>query len=105
MSGKNSILGLSEQKKSRISGYFNTYEHLKRHAQLSWAWKKFLTSGPDYLTFVNNPVTVLVPMFWWFEAHNMPLVRLSFGWCEITAIPITENAQVGTVGETNILIT
>ena len=40
MSGKNSILGLPEPKKSRISWYFYTYEHLKFHAQLSWAWKK-----------------------------------------------------------------
>ena len=35
MSMKNSILGLSEPKKSRISQYFYTYEHLKFHAQLS----------------------------------------------------------------------
>ena len=32
---KNSILGLSEPKKSRFSGYFCTYVHLKFHAQLS----------------------------------------------------------------------
>ena len=36
---KNSILGLSEREKSWISRYFYTYEHLKFHAQLSWAWK------------------------------------------------------------------
>ena len=35
MSGKNSILGLSEPVKGRISRYFYTYEHLKFHAQLS----------------------------------------------------------------------
>ena len=35
MSRKNSILGLSESDKSRISLYFYTYEHLKFHAQLS----------------------------------------------------------------------
>ena len=35
MSGKNSIVGLSEPEKCRISGYFYTYEHLKFHAQLS----------------------------------------------------------------------
>ena len=35
MRGKNSILGLSEHIKSRISLYFYTYEHLKFHAQLS----------------------------------------------------------------------
>ena len=32
ISGKNSILDLSEPKKSRISLYFYTYEHLKFHA-------------------------------------------------------------------------
>ena len=35
MSGKNSILGLSEPFKSQISLYLYTYEHLKFHAQLS----------------------------------------------------------------------
>ena len=35
VSGKNSILGLSEPKKSQISRYFYTYKHLKSHAQLS----------------------------------------------------------------------
>ena len=33
MSGKNSILGLSEPKKCRISRYLYTYELLKFHAQ------------------------------------------------------------------------
>ena len=45
MSGENSILGLSEPKKGRISWYFYTYEHLQFHAQLSWAWKKFYNLG------------------------------------------------------------
>ena len=35
MSGKNSIHGLSEPKKSQISGYFYLYEHLEFHTQLS----------------------------------------------------------------------
>ena len=48
MSGKNSILGLAEPKKSRISWYFYTYEHLKFHAQLSWAQKKFYNLGAWY---------------------------------------------------------
>ena len=45
---ENSILGLSEHKKSWISWYFYTYEHLKFHAQLSWVehGKSFITSGP-----------------------------------------------------------
>ena len=46
MSRKNSILGLSEPEKSWISLYFYTYEHLKFHAQLSWAWNKFYNLGP-----------------------------------------------------------
>ena len=41
MSRKNSILDFFEPKKSRISWYFYTYEHLKFPAQLSWVWKKF----------------------------------------------------------------
>ena len=40
MSGKNSILVLSEPRKSRISWYVYTYEHLKFHAQLSGDWQK-----------------------------------------------------------------
>ena len=44
MSRKNSILGLSESEESWI-WYFYTYEHLKFHAQLSWAWKKFYNLG------------------------------------------------------------
>ena len=48
MSGKNSILGLTESKKGRISWYFYTYKHLKFHAQLRVEHEKsFITSGPD----------------------------------------------------------
>ena len=35
MSGKNSIVGLSEPKKADFLIYFYTYEHLKFHAKLS----------------------------------------------------------------------
>ena len=45
ISRKNSILCLSEPNKSQNSWYFYTYEHLKFHAQLSWAWKKFHNLG------------------------------------------------------------
>ena len=48
MSGKNSIQGLPQPKTSRISWYFYTYEHLKFHAQLSWAWKKFYNLGANF---------------------------------------------------------
>ena len=41
MSRKNNILDLTEPKKRQISWYLYIYEHLKFHAQLSWAWKKF----------------------------------------------------------------
>ena len=46
MSGKNNILCLTELNKSRISWFFHTYEDLKFRAQLSWAWKSFITPGP-----------------------------------------------------------
>ena len=46
MSGKNSILGLSDPKKSITYWHFYTYEHLKFHAQESRAWKKFYNLGP-----------------------------------------------------------
>ena len=55
MSGKNSILGLSEPKTSWISWHFYPYEHLKFHAQLSWAWKKFYNLGAS--AFFNMPQT------------------------------------------------
>ena len=62
MSRKNSILHLSEPDKSWISWYFYTYEHLKFHAQLSWAEKKFYNLGPILQDFrivklgqVENP--------------------------------------------------
>ena len=45
MNRKNSIISLSEPKKCWISYDFYTYEHLKFHAQLSWAWKKFYNIG------------------------------------------------------------
>ena len=47
MSGKNSILGFSEPIQSWIYWYmyFYTYEHLKFHAKLSWARKKFYNLG------------------------------------------------------------
>ena len=42
MSGKNSILGLSEPKKSRISWYFYTYELLKFHVSTELSMKNVL---------------------------------------------------------------
>ena len=39
MSRKNSIIGISEPEKSRISWYFYAYEHLKFHALLNWVEK------------------------------------------------------------------
>ena len=46
ISGENSILGLSELNISQISWYFYTYKHLKFHAQMSLAQKKFYNLGP-----------------------------------------------------------
>ena len=55
MSGENNILSLTEPWKGRISWYFYTYEHLKFHAQLSWAWKKFYNLGTWFLLAVLSP--------------------------------------------------
>ena len=49
MSGKNNILSLPEPEISPISRYFYTSEHLKFHAQLSWARKKFYNLGTSFL--------------------------------------------------------
>ena len=54
MSRKNSILGFSEPNGSQISWYFYTYEHLKFHAQLSWAWKKFYNFGARSRLFAHR---------------------------------------------------
>ena len=54
MNKKNSILGLSESKKLWISRYFYTYEHLKFHDQLSWAWKKFYNLRSRYIFLVTR---------------------------------------------------
>ena len=56
MSRKNSILNLPEPEKGWISWYFHTYEHLKFHAQLSWAWKKFynLEAWVSHIFTVSN---------------------------------------------------
>ena len=49
MSMKSSIPGLSEPPQKAefldISWYFYTYERLKFHAQLRWAWIKFYNLG------------------------------------------------------------
>ena len=46
MNGKNSFLCLSELKKEvEFLDIFYTFEHLKFHAQLSWAWNKFYNLG------------------------------------------------------------
>ena len=48
-----------------ICRYFSFYEQLKFHAQLSWAWKSFITSEP-YLK-----------IFWHKWSFDGPLPRLS----------------------------
>ena len=58
-SGKNSILRIWALK-SQISWYFHTYEHLKFHAQLNLAWKKFITSlGPYQVDVLKTRKTTL----------------------------------------------
>ena len=60
MSGKNSILGVSGPEKGQISRYFYTYVHLKFHAQLSWAWKKFYSLGARSDKAVDSILSVPV---------------------------------------------
>ena len=78
MSGKNSILGLSDPKKSRISWYLYTYEHLKFHAQLSWAWNKFYILGawaswPSCFQYVKIKVShsLIAVGQWGLESHRI----------------------------------
>ena len=65
MSRKNNILGLTEPKKSRISWYFYTYEHLKSHAQLSWVEheKSFITSRP-FVFWMGWKKTIRPELLW-----------------------------------------
>ena len=77
MSRKNSILGLSESEKSWISWYFYTYYHLKFHAQLSWAWKKFYNLGP----WLN--VGYIVTSFTLFRSQEKNCVEMLFCWYKI----------------------
>ena len=60
MSGKNSILGLSEPEKCWISWYFHTCEQLNFYAQLSWAWKKFYNLGPRYAFIGSNSFIIIL---------------------------------------------
>ena len=73
MSRKNSILGLCESEKSLVSWYFYAYEHLKFHAQLSWAWKKVLEPRVLILDLVafSNEVTDS-----WLYIRSMSLALL-----------------------------
>ena len=69
MSRKSSILGLSESKKSQIYWYFYTYEHLKFHAQLSWAWKMFYNLGAS-LASVWVPAGGTLPIVGRLSLHT-----------------------------------
>ena len=44
-----------------ICRYFIFYEQLKFHAQLSWAWKSFITYGPD--CFIRRSLSLLGPAY------------------------------------------
>ena len=78
ISGKNSILGLSEQKKSRISRYFYTYEHLKFRAQMSWAWKKFYNIGYSCLETYQSCCKSL-DLVVWIQRGNLDERSCSVG--------------------------
>ena len=75
MSRKNSILSLSEPEKCWLYWYFHTYEHLKFHAQVSWAWKKFYNLGArlynsPWWECVNLSYTGLC-IWHWFKKHRL----------------------------------
>ena len=63
MSRKNNILGLPELEKSWLSWYFHTYEHLKFHAQLRWAWKKFYWAISVYPVLICRLTSVSQDIF------------------------------------------
>ena len=71
MSRKNSILHLSEPDKSWISWYFYAYEHLKFHAQLSWAQKKFYNLGPRSWCFFYWSKYLFVGLYAWKTQHSI----------------------------------
>ena len=52
-----------------ISCDFYTYEHLKFHAQLSWAWKKFYNLGARRLSegYKNYIIYVMSIHIWHLE--------------------------------------
>ena len=75
MSRKNSIQGLHEPEKWWISWYFYTYEHLKFHAQLSWAWN-FLYNRHKNDTFYGVNCS-----FRWLHV-NLCVSKISSIWSE-----------------------
>ena len=91
MSRKNSLLHLSEPDKSWISWYFYTYEHLKFHAQLSWAQKKFYNLRPwsyrrffsSYFPSVSLPTAASPTHFLFLSRYMYPpivLIWLKYCW-------------------------
>ena len=79
MNRKNSILGLSEPEKCRISWYFHTYENLKFHAQPSWAWNKFFNLGTRVCLILNSTNAVTV----WGNACSSQTVHLHVKFAQI----------------------
>ena len=64
MSRKNSILGLYDPEKCWTSRCFYTYEHLKFHALLSWAWKKFYNLGPRSQLLLSRTTIISRQIYW-----------------------------------------
>ena len=92
MSGENSIFGISEPKKGRISWYFCPYEHLKFYRQ-TWVEheKSFITSGPDLLHWEPSSATDTSDIFG--EADLNLRLCLWITWCQNfwTAVSIKAN--------------
>ena len=67
MSRKNSIL-------CYISWYFYTYEQLKFHAQLSWAWKKLYNLGAILRWMSTPPVEAILSFLLWLTHKGKNLL-------------------------------
>ena len=71
ISRKNSILGLSEPEKCLISLYFYIYGNLKFRDPLSWAWKSFITSGPELVSHLNIDNSEISDTQIWTPMHPL----------------------------------
>ena len=80
-----------------ICRYFSFYEQLKFHAKLSWAWKSFITSEPEFLG--SRPIYSIPYIhyqdFCFKYAFILAIERKK--WLYGTYLSIIQAVQVGTV--------